>query len=250
MPNGNIATNGKENMSVLFLDPTLSVSSPIIVLLTSSHASWDFRWSWCCHQQIENCQKPRPHGIPTEAYKAMNSRTRCRIHRYVAAFFEHYPGWHQSQVSLCQKKEISLTRTSGAAWCSQKNLLVVMNGWAFHLLELHGTKFQFGGTPGLRHRESWPAPSFLKKYGPPKVCCIHTYHVTMYWERNSGNFAKCWSPSWRQHGPGSLPVSYVSGCWSVRSKMARNWHRRPQSCTLAGQWSGVRMRTQTHPSHV
>jgi hypothetical protein len=25
----------------------------------------------------------------------------------------------------------------------------VMNGWAFHLLELHGTKFQFGGTPGL-----------------------------------------------------------------------------------------------------
>ena len=39
MPNGNIATNGKENMSVLFLDPTLSVSSPIIVLLTSSHAS-------------------------------------------------------------------------------------------------------------------------------------------------------------------------------------------------------------------
>ncbi len=25
----------------------------------------------------------------------------------------------------------------------------VMNGWAFRLLDLHGTKFQFGGTPGL-----------------------------------------------------------------------------------------------------
>jgi hypothetical protein len=36
MPNGNIATNGKK--SCLFLDPTLSVYSTIIVLLTSP--SW------------------------------------------------------------------------------------------------------------------------------------------------------------------------------------------------------------------
>jgi hypothetical protein len=30
----------------------------------------------------------------------------------------------------------------------------VMNGQAFRLLELHGTKFQFGGTPGLGCQDS------------------------------------------------------------------------------------------------
>jgi hypothetical protein len=95
--------------------------------------------------------------------------------------------------------------------CS-KIFLSAMNGQAFRLLELHGTKFQFGGTPGLGCQDSLftlktlinahknhHLPLFiafvdlvkaynatnhdlllhiLEKYGPPpKVCCIHSYHV-------------------------------------------------------------------------
>jgi len=78
----------------------------------------------------------------------MNSRTRRRIHRYIVAFFEgdmDYLGWHQSQCIPVQKKgNISdLNKWCGVMLmdvCS-KIFSSVMNGRAFRLLELHGTKF-------------------------------------------------------------------------------------------------------------
>jgi hypothetical protein len=95
--------------------------------------------------------------------------------------------------------------------CS-KIFLSVMNGQAFCLLGLHGTKFQFGGTPGLgcqdglftlktliNAHKNHHLPSFValvdlvkaydttnhdlllcileKIWRPPKVCFIHPYHV-------------------------------------------------------------------------
>jgi hypothetical protein len=80
----------------------------------------------------------------------------CGIHRYIVAFLEgdtDYAGWYQSQCVLVSKKG---NLSDPNKWfgvmlmdvCS-KIFSSVMNGWAFCLLELHSTKFQFGGTPGF-----------------------------------------------------------------------------------------------------
>jgi hypothetical protein len=89
---------------------------------------------------------------------------------------------------------------------------LIMNGHAFHLLELHGTRFQFGGTPTLgcqdglftlktllNAHKNQDLPLFvafvdllkaydtanhdlllkiLEKYvAPPQVCCCHQNNV-------------------------------------------------------------------------
>ena len=66
--------------------------------------------------KLKNGKSPGLNSIPPEAYKTMNRRRHCRIHRYVAAFFKgdvNSLGWHQSQCIPVQKKGISPTQTSG-----------------------------------------------------------------------------------------------------------------------------------------
>jgi hypothetical protein len=92
----------------------------------------------------------------SEAYKAMNKEMRQRIHKIVSAFFDgeaDYDEWHNSQC-------VPVPRTGNLSdpnkWrgvmlmdvCS-KIFSSVMNGRAFRLLQLHGTKFQFEGTKNL-----------------------------------------------------------------------------------------------------
>ncbi len=109
--------------------------------------------------KLKNGKSPGLNGIPPEAYKAMNSRMRHKIHHYVTAFFEgdiDYPGWHQSQCIPVPKNSKKENLSDPNKWCGvmfmdvcSKNFSSVMNGQAFRLLELHSTKFQFSGTPGL-----------------------------------------------------------------------------------------------------
>ena len=86
----------------------------------------------------------------------MNTATQRRVHEYVAAFFEgdtDYEGWHASQ---CVPVPKSGNLSDPNKWrgvmlmdvCS-KIFSSIMNGRAFRLLNLHGTRFQFGGTPTL-----------------------------------------------------------------------------------------------------
>ena len=86
----------------------------------------------------------------------MNGNLRRRVHWYVSDFFEgkeDYNKWHQRQ---CVPLPKSGTLSDPNKWqgvmlmdvCS-KVFSSVMNGRAFRLLELHGTKFQFGGTPTI-----------------------------------------------------------------------------------------------------
>jgi hypothetical protein len=86
----------------------------------------------------------------------MNGKMRRHIHWYVADFFEgkeDYEEWHMSQ---CVPVPKSGNLSDPNKWqgvmlmdvCS-KIFSSVMNERAFQLLELHGTKFQFGDTPTL-----------------------------------------------------------------------------------------------------
>ncbi len=166
--NGNIATNGKENISVfgphferIFnnhcpVDLTILGKTAQCPVLPELDLPISFDKVDAAINKLKNGKSPGLNGIPPEAYKAMNSRTRLRIHHYIVAFFKgdiDYPGWHQSQCVPVPKKG---NLSNPNKWCGvmlmdvcSKIFSSVMNGRAFHLLENHGTEFQFGSTPGL-----------------------------------------------------------------------------------------------------
>jgi hypothetical protein len=154
----------------------------------------------------------------------MNTTIRQHVHEFVSAFFKgdaDYDGWHISQ---CIPVPKSGNLSDPNKWrgvmlmdvCS-KIFSSIMNGRAFRLLELHGTRFQFGGTPTigcqdglftlkmlLNAHKNHDLPSFvafvdlvkaydtanhdlllkiLEKYGaPPKfVTAIKTCTLTSRW---------------------------------------------------------------------
>ena len=86
----------------------------------------------------------------------MNTETRRLIHKHVAAFFDgdaDYEGWHTSQcVPLPKSGNLSNPNTWHGVMLmdvGSKIFSSIMNDRAFCLLELHGTRFQFDGTPTL-----------------------------------------------------------------------------------------------------
>jgi len=168
MANGKPAANGKENMAVFGphfervfnnhrpIDPTILDEISQRPILHEIDSSITFDEVNTAINKLKNGKSPGLNGIPPEAYKAMNVATRRRVHEYVTAFFEgdtDYEGWHASQ---CVPVPKSGNLSDPNKWrgvmlmdvCS-KIFSSVMNGRAFRLLELHGTRFQFGGTPTL-----------------------------------------------------------------------------------------------------
>ncbi len=112
MPNGNIATNRKEDMSVFgphfkcVFNNHCPVDLTILGKITQSSVISEldlpisFDEVYTAINKLKNGKSPGLNGIPPEAYKAMNSCTRRRIHHYIADFFKgnaDYPDWHQSQ---------------------------------------------------------------------------------------------------------------------------------------------------------
>ena len=166
MADGKLASNGKENMTVfgphfnrLFnnhcpVDPTILNDIPHCPVLHNIDSPITFAEVDAAINKLKNRKSPGLNGIPPEAYKTMNTETRQLVHGYVTAFFEcdaNYDGWHTSQ---CVPVPKSGNLSDPNKWhgvmlmdVSSKIFSSVMNGRAFRLLELHGTKFQFGGTP-------------------------------------------------------------------------------------------------------
>jgi hypothetical protein len=168
MANGKPATNDKENMAIFGphfervfnnhhpVDPTVLDEIHQRPILHDIDSPITFAEINIAINKLKNGKSPGLNGIPPEAYKAMNVTTRRRIHQYVSAFFEgdaDYEGWHTSQ---CVPVPKSGNLSDPNKWrgvmlmdvCS-KIFSSVMNGRAFRLLDLHGTRFQFGGTPTL-----------------------------------------------------------------------------------------------------
>ena len=168
LENGNLATNGKENMEVFGphfervfnnhrpVDPTILDDVPQRPTLHEIDSPITFEEVNAAINKLKPGKSPGLNGIPPEAYKAMNAKTRRLVHKYVSAFFEgdaDYDGWHVSQ---CVPVPKSGNLSDPNKWrgvmlmdvCS-KIFSSIMNGRAFRLLELHGTRFQFGGTPTI-----------------------------------------------------------------------------------------------------
>jgi hypothetical protein len=110
--------------------------------------------------KLKKGKSPGLNGIPPEALKAMDNVSRRMIHRHVCDFFDgtiDHEGWHRSQcIPVPKRGDLSdPNKWRGImlmAMCS-KVFLLVMTRRAFTLLDKHGTRFQFGGTPEIGCRD-------------------------------------------------------------------------------------------------
>jgi hypothetical protein len=107
MLDDNVAANGKENLSVFgpHFEHVFNNHRPFNLTILGEIAQRpvlleldlpiSFEEVGTAINKLKSGKSPGLNGIPPEAYKAMNSCTHCRIHRYVAAFFkgnEDYAG--------------------------------------------------------------------------------------------------------------------------------------------------------------
>ena len=167
LASGELASNAKENMSVFGLHFTnvlnnhRPVDNSVLDLLkqkpcmTSIDNPITFSEVKKAINKLKKGKSPGLNGIPPEALKAMYNSSRRMVHRHVCEFFEgtvDHEGWHRSQcIPVPKKGDLSdPNKWRGIMlmdMCS-KVFLSVMTARAFTLLDKHGTRFQFGGTPG------------------------------------------------------------------------------------------------------
>ena len=170
--NGALASNAKENMSVFgaHFHKVLNNHRPV------DHAVLDLLEQKPCMTSIDNPisfakvnrainklkkgKAPGLNGIPPEALKAMDTAARCTVHKHVCDFFEgrvNHEGWHRSQcIPMPKRGDLSdPNKWRGIMLmdiCS-KVFSSVMTARTFSLLDTHGTRFQFGGTPEIGCRD-------------------------------------------------------------------------------------------------
>jgi len=110
--------------------------------------------------KLKKGKSPGLNGIPPEALKAMYNSSQRMVHHHICEFFEgtvDHEGWHRSHCTPVPKKS---DFSDPNKWrgimlmdmCS-KVFSSVMTARAFTLPDKHGTRFQFGGTPGVGCRD-------------------------------------------------------------------------------------------------
>ncbi len=170
--NGELASNAKENMSVFgaHFHRVLNNHRPV------DHAVLDLLEQKPCMVSINNPisfaevnrainklkkgKAPGLNGIPPEALKAMDTVARRTVHSHVCEFFEgrvYHEGWHRSQcIPVPKRGDLSdPNKWHGIMLmdiCS-KVFSSMMTARAFSLLDKHGMRFQFGGTPEVGCRD-------------------------------------------------------------------------------------------------
>ena len=167
-PDGSIATNAKENLSVFvphfsnvldnerITDKTVLDLIPQRPKLRHLDKPITIKEVNKAINKLKKGKAPGLDGVPPEALKAMNPAMRREILRFISDFFEgeaDYEGWHKSRCVPVPKKGdlANPNKWRGIMLmeiCS-KVLSSIMTARAFKLLKKHGTRFQFGGTPGV-----------------------------------------------------------------------------------------------------
>jgi hypothetical protein len=166
LPNGTKATNASENMEVFGphfhnvfnnhrpTDPTVLEHVP------QQCTMWELNdpITWEEFQRevkkLKNGKAAGLTGVPAEAFKAMCNANLHHIHKHVNDFFvgtADHEQWHRSQcVPVPKSGDLSDPNKWRGIMLMDVGLKIfssVMNKQAFKLLDMSGTKFQFGGTP-------------------------------------------------------------------------------------------------------
>ncbi len=172
LPDGTLASNSSENMAIFgpHFERVFSNHQPVNLSILDLIPQWEqlmeidhlitFSEVDKAINKLKPGKAPGLNGIPPEAYKAFGKKMRMRIHRYVGQFFDgtrDYDGWHKSQCIPVQKKghlaDPNKWRGVMLMDVCSKIFSSVMNDRTFCLLKLHGTRFQFGGTPEVGCRD-------------------------------------------------------------------------------------------------
>jgi hypothetical protein len=172
LENGDLASNAKENMSVfgMHFHKVLNTHKPVddSVLnpidqnpcLTTIDAPITFREVKHAINKLKKGKAPGLNGIPPEALKAMSDMPRRTVHKHVSDFFEgktDHEKWHKSQCMPVPKKgdlsDPNKWRGIMLMYMCSKVFSSIMTARTFQLLDKHGMRFQFGGTPGLGCRD-------------------------------------------------------------------------------------------------
>ena len=172
LPDGLRATNASENMSAFaphferVYNANRATDPSILAQVPQRRTIWELNdpitWGEFCKavRKLKNAKAPGLTGVPPEAFKVMSSTNLCHVYNHVNDFFmgkTDHDQWHRSQC-VCVPKSGDLSdpnKWRGVMFmdvCS-KIFSSVMKGRAFKLLEKHGTRFQFGGTPTLGCRD-------------------------------------------------------------------------------------------------
>ena len=171
-PDGSIATNAKENLSVFgphfskVLDNERTTDKTVLDLIPQRpkvrhlDKPITIKEVNIAINKLKKGKSPGLDGVPPEALKAMNPAMRREILRYISEFFEgeaDYEGWHKSRCVPVPKKgdqkDPNKWRGIMLMEICSKVLSSIMTARAFKLLKKYGTRFQFGGTPGVGCRD-------------------------------------------------------------------------------------------------
>jgi len=172
LPDGSRASNASENMSVFLphfnkvFNTHRSTDATLLDQIPQRRTLWELNdpitWDEFCKavKKLKNAKAPGLTGVPPEAFKAMSPVNLRHVYKHINDFFlgdADYDQWHRSQCIPVPKNG---NLSDPNKWrgvmlmdvCS-KIFSSVMNGRAFKLLNAHGTRFQFGGTPTLGCRD-------------------------------------------------------------------------------------------------
>jgi hypothetical protein len=173
LPDGSLAASSTKNMSVFgpHFERVFSNHHPVdfsvLDLIPQKEQSMEidhpitFAEVDKAINKLKSGKVPGLNGNLPEAYKAMGKAMQLQIHPYVGQFFDGKMGLQRmAQESMCpcpKKGDLANpNKWRGVMFmdvCS-KIFSSVMNNCAFRLMELHGTCFQFVGTPKLGCRDS------------------------------------------------------------------------------------------------
>jgi hypothetical protein len=172
LPNGTKATNASKNMEVFGphfhnvfnnhrpTDPTVLEHVPQQCTMWELNDPITWEEFQPAVKKLKNGKAAGLAGVPAEAFKAMCNANLHHIHKHVNDFFvgtADHEQWHRSQ---CVPVPKSGDLSDPNKWrgimlmdVGSKIFSSVMNEQAFKLLDMSGTKFQFGGTPELGCRD-------------------------------------------------------------------------------------------------
>jgi hypothetical protein len=171
LPDGRLTKNAAENISVMYphfqrvLNNHRPTNFTILELVPQQGTMWELNdpitWDEFLKavRKLKNEKVAGLTNVPPEAFKAMSNGNRAHVFNFINTFFKgsaDYEEWHCSQCVPVPKSgdlaDPNKWRGMTLMDVSSKIFSLVMNEQAFKLLDAHGTKFQFGGTPKLACR--------------------------------------------------------------------------------------------------
>ena len=103
---------------------------------------------------LKNNKAPGANQIPAEAFKAMDNENKNHVFSFINAFWNEeadYPEWHSGQGVPVQKvshpSNPNQYRIVNLMDVGSKIFSKILTARLYKLLEIHGTKYQFGATP-------------------------------------------------------------------------------------------------------